>query len=254
MRRAAVATLVVLAAGMSGCAAAGGPPSSVASLPSSPSDPASSSGPAMFDGCVQADEGGRFQVVVAGRTISGVTLGSGPKVLVLSNESDSSLCGWLTEARRWATAGYRVVMWDQDAVEWPDAIAAVVADQRTKGARSIVLVGASKGGWASAIAAGTVRPAVEGMVSLSGEGELRGRTVYAELRRFRGPVLVISSLHDGLSSDTLTTFPKVHGTTTTTVLSVPGDHHGWELLRDENAATVRATLDAFLSRVSSRTT
>ena len=51
-------------------------------------------------------------------------------------------------------------------------------------------MGASKGRWASTIAAGTVRPPVDGLVSLSGEGELRGRTVDAELGRYRGPAPV----------------------------------------------------------------
>lgn len=55
------------------------------------------------------------QPLPARRQAAGPDLGivaAGPRVVVLSNQSDEDLCSWRPISARLAASGYRVVLWD----------------------------------------------------------------------------------------------------------------------------------------------
>ena len=114
--------------------------------------------------------------------LSGVLFGSGRKGVVLSHESNASLCNWLPFARVLAKAGYRVLAYDSRSsgesqlvlprsslkatYYFRDVIAAAKL-LRAKGAKRVVVAGASIGGTSSIIAAPAIGSSLAAVVSLS---------------------------------------------------------------------------------------
>jgi pimeloyl-ACP methyl ester carboxylesterase len=120
---------------------------------------------------------------------------------------------------------------------------------RRLGARRIVIGGASLGGIAAIIAAPTLRPPVQGVVSVSGpaaiEGELDARPV---VPRLRIPTLYIAAEQDQNGPyDFAAEARELHDTTGTSekrLELVPGTLHGTFLVDD--SLRVRTILDRFL--------
>jgi len=99
--------------------------------------------PAALDDCVGA---GQARLVAMPHGPAAV-LGRGPAGVVLSNQSDRNLCGWLPFGRVLAARGFQVLLYDYGiAGDLSDDIAAAVAKLHQLGARRVVLVGASQGG------------------------------------------------------------------------------------------------------------
>jgi len=110
--------------------------------------------------------------------IRGFLLGTGDRWVVLGHQSDGSSCQMLPLARQLAPSGYRVLALDfsghgsslpakaRQRVLADDLIDAV-AYARAHGARSVALVGASMGGYASLGAALRLGDDVQAVVSLS---------------------------------------------------------------------------------------
>jgi pimeloyl-ACP methyl ester carboxylesterase len=114
--------------------------------------------------------------------LSGVMFGSGRTGIVLSHESRSSLCNWLPFARVLAKAGYRVLAYDSrssgesqlvlpmnslKATYYYRDVTAAAKLLHAKGAKRIVLAGASLGGTSSIIAAPALGSSLAALVSLS---------------------------------------------------------------------------------------
>jgi hypothetical protein len=93
-----------------------------------------------------------------------------PAGVVLSNQSDRNLCGWLPFARVLANLGFQALLYDYGiAGDERDDLAAAVAALRGLGAERVALLGASQGAKASLVAASGIRPPVAGVASLSAE-------------------------------------------------------------------------------------
>jgi pimeloyl-ACP methyl ester carboxylesterase len=194
-----------------------------------------------------ADAGGQFVVrtTSSGRTAGVLVLGSGPSGVVLAPQSDGDICQWLPYARELA-AHYRVALFDWGlAGRAAPPIAVAVLHQL--GVRRVVLAGASLGGAYALADAHTIRPRPAGVVSFSGELTLRGGfDARAGIRSWRGPLLALGSAHDGyFDRQDAGELSRLHPGPETVVV-VPGDAHGVDLLTDPSAARVRAAVDAFL--------
>ena len=75
-------------------------------------------------------------------------------------------------------------------------VAAAVARLRAEGATRVKLVGASMGGTAALVAGSWIRPAVAGIVSLSGPYYFRGIDALRAVRRSNVPVRFLVSRDD----------------------------------------------------------
>jgi pimeloyl-ACP methyl ester carboxylesterase len=198
-----------------------------------------------LDGCVPR---GEARVVRRGATTA-LVLGGGARGVVLSNQSDEQLCAWLPEARKLASQGYRVALYDYPGtVRSADAIAAVVTALRKLGDAHVCLVGASKGAKASVVAATRIRPPVACVVALSAEA---GSAEYGDIEpfatRLRVPALYITATDDPYdsgpaSSDFAGSQPGHRGR----LLKVPGDDHGTALLAGAQAVRVQDAINTFL--------
>lgn len=242
-----LAGLLLVAAGTAGCQAASAPPRAAAPPPSTSPPP-----PGSVDGCFTPAQGSVETVPgTGGGTVTLAVIGTGPRVVLLSNESDENLCSWLPFARRLAVSGYRVVLWDYGPDPAADELTGLVRRLRAAGAARLVLMGASEGAKASLVAAARTAPAVRAVVSLSAEYVLAPGIVVADfVKRVRCPLLVVTADQDpygsaGAAREFMATAPG----TVKRLVSVPGTDHGTALLTGRPAATTIPAIVAFLRQV-----
>jgi pimeloyl-ACP methyl ester carboxylesterase len=202
------------------------------------------------DGCVPADASITDIALAGGSTITAVSMGTGPRVVILSNQSDENLCSWLDFTHQLTGAGYRVVLWDyaNSAATSAEQLTALVAAERKSGARTVVLVGASKGAKTSLVAAATIRPAVNAVVSMSAEATLApGIDVAKEMPAVISPVLIVTADNDPFgSASAAPTLLAAAGSAHKRLVRVPGSGHGTELLAGPAAPTVIPAVLAFI--------
>jgi hypothetical protein len=213
--------------------AGGGPARSAASV----TTPTTTEAP--LDGCVSTGQ------VELGNA-QGAVLGTGPVGVVLSNQSDQNLCGWLPFGKVLAAGGFRVLLHD-DAGDPVDGITRAADKLRSLGARTIFLVGASEGAKASLVAGTTVRPPVAGVVSISPEQYLQGTDMVPVAARLRVPVLYLSAREDLVVGSAPRDLYKAttHAPSRRLVI-LPGTAHGTDLLAGAGGARAQDLILDFL--------
>jgi pimeloyl-ACP methyl ester carboxylesterase len=237
--RAGVAVLLatLLVSGCGGARQAGG--NAAATTSASTSQPPTTA--AALDGCVASGQ------VELGNA-QGAVLGAGPVGVVLSNQSDQNLCGWLPFGRTLAGRGFRVLLHDYvgDPVE---AVARGAAKLRSLGAHTVFLIGASEGAKASLVAGTTVRPPVAGVVSISPEQYLQGTDMVPVAARLRVPVLYLSARDDLVAGSAPSDLYKATTNSPSRRLAVlPGTAHGTDLLKGSAGPRAQALVLDFLRK------
>jgi pimeloyl-ACP methyl ester carboxylesterase len=176
-------------------------------------------------------------------------LGSGPRGVVLSNQSDENLCSWAPFARTLARAGFHIALYDYGNTS-PDAEAvAAAAVLRGLGVTKIALVGASEGAKASILGAARARAAA--VVSLSAERYLGGIDVVPAARRLTAPVLYLYAKSDPYSGSDTPTLYRATKERAKTLVALSGSAHGTALLPRVSTrilAFLRTTLQHSVSR------
>lgn len=251
-RRSLIAVaLTAMCCTVAACASASSgarPPSpATAAAPATSATSGPGSDPLSLDNCASIRP---VRVLAAGDEQIAV-LGTGSRVVILTDESDEDLCTWLPFATTLTDAGYRVALWDIAGVDPVAELIRVTVAVRGAGTRSIVLMGASQGAKASLIAAVSIRPAVAGVVSLSAESTLRATIdVPRAVRPLRVPVLLVTASHDAYGSDTAgPDIKKSMAGTDKRLIVVAGTDHGTALLSGRAGPAVTADVMAFLHRV-----
>ena len=206
--------------------------------------------PVALDGCVQP---GSAQLVDVGGGSQVAVLGTGPVGVVLSNQSDQNLCGWLPFARTLAARGFRVLVYDYGITADPAGdVAKAAATLRGLGVRTVMLAGASQGAKASLIAAPAITPPVGGVVSLSAERTARGQDLQPFAAKLRAAVLFVVAEGDpyGAADATPQLYRAATKASSRRLVVLPGDAHGTDLLTGSNGAQVRSLIIDFLSEHS----
>ena len=133
------------------------------------------------DPCIRPGETPVQLTASDGAEVYGVELGSGSTGVVLGHQYLSDHCELIDFARRLAAAGYRALTIDfrgfgastgGAAYRYDRDVAAATARLRADGATRVELVGASMGGTAVLVAASTIAPSVDEVVSLSGPARI----------------------------------------------------------------------------------
>lgn len=157
-------------------------------------------------------------------------LGHGSHLVVLSEQSDQDLCSWLPLARELVANGFAVAMYDYTGDPVAD-LEAVVRLERSRGARTVAVMGASEGAKASIVAASTLHPQPNAVVSLSAEAALQEYAVAPYAQRVTAPTLLATASNDPYGSDEVDPgFYRSEPAKIKQLLVVPGTAHGTALL------------------------
>lgn len=182
-----------------------------------------------------------------GTTLDGAIVGSGPVGVVLLHEYPGPMCGWWPYAAYLAHHGIHVILFDfrclglsacprqAEGDEVAD-VAGAIAALRSRGARSIALVGASLGGVTAVMAAAKLHPSA--VVDLSGErnlGQLFPGTTfdsYAAAPGVRAPAMFVVARGDPQVSvaDMRSVYRRVRSPVKALVVLPASEGHGWEML------------------------
>jgi alpha-beta hydrolase superfamily lysophospholipase len=141
-----------------------------------------------------------------GVKLAEAVVGRGKTGVVFAHQIAADRCQWLPFARELSGKGYRALVFDMRGYGASAGVAKVdphldvigaAAELRRRGVRKIILVGASMGGTGVIGAAQGIRPAVSGVVDLSGPTGFGGTDALAAARKLKSPALFIAGRDDG---------------------------------------------------------
>lgn len=213
-----------------------------------------------------AERKGVVRFTASDRTrLLGVMIGKGSSGVALAHGDDANLCSWLRHARTLAAAGYRVLVLDlrrygssgsprsvPNLHRFDLDVIAATRELRRRGARTVVLAGASLGGTAVLAAAATIAPPVQGVISLSApEVWVRVHAIRA-VQRMSVPVLFVAAESDVQYAEEARALYAASASPDKRLLILPGGAHGVDLLRGPAAAGFRATFVGFIREQSAR--
>jgi alpha-beta hydrolase superfamily lysophospholipase len=190
----------------------------------------------------------------------GVELGSGPRVVILAHQGGGGegpwLCAWMRYARVLALQGYRVLAFDHrgfgssgQTTHWArqtrvdfDVLAAIQV-MRARGAREIVLAGASLGGAAVLSATALATTSVDGVISFASPQVFGRVDASRAVRALRVPALFVSAAEDDNFADEARALYEACGSLDKRLAIVAGTVHGAPVLRDP---ATRQLVDAWI--------
>jgi pimeloyl-ACP methyl ester carboxylesterase len=175
--------------------------------------------------------------------------------VVLAHTTGADRCQWLPFARELAKKGYRALVFDMrgygasagitNTDPHLDVIAAA-AELRRRGAKRIVLTGASMGGTGVVAAAPIIRPAVAGVVELSAPALFSTANALAAAKKLKLPALFIAGRDDGDFAAASRALYKAASTKDKKLHIAPSSWHGVDLV---SLPVVRKLVLDFVKRV-----
>jgi pimeloyl-ACP methyl ester carboxylesterase len=181
-----------------------------------------------------------------GARVYGVAVGKGSTGVVLAHQAMSDHCEWMTFARELARRGMRALAIDlRDngvsrggaAGRYDRDVAAAVARLRADGAKRVELVGASMGATSVLVAAASITPAVDGVVSLSAPARYYALDALRAVKRSRVPVRFVVGTQDTPFALDARTLMRAAVAKDKAILRLATSAHGSSLLELPRAKT-----------------
>jgi pimeloyl-ACP methyl ester carboxylesterase len=208
-------------------------------------------------GCVRASDRATnvsFQAA-GGARLKGAVLGRGSTGVVLAHTTGADRCQWLPFARQLAKNGYRALVFDMRGYGASTGITntdphldviAAAAELRRRGAKKIVLTGASMGGTGVVAAAPIIRPAVAGVVELSAPTLFSTANALAAAKKLKLPALFVAGRDDGDFAGATRALYRAAATKDKKLHIAPSSWHGVDLV---SLPAVRKLVLDFVKRV-----
>jgi dienelactone hydrolase len=186
-------------------------------------------------------------------TLDGVSIatysqGQGTTAIVLVHQVNQDHCGWSAEAGALAKK-YRVMSIDlrgygtsqrtkgTTAFAYRNDIAAAVTELRAKGAKKVVLVGASMGGSAVVVAGAFINPPVDAIVAVSAPTNYKGQNAKTAAPKLAVPARFLAASDDGSAVTSAKSLDKsANNSPDHQAVVFPTGGHGWALLRPGSPA------------------
>ncbi len=215
------------------------------------SDGLQAASPYVLDGCVRHDDGQLLSLpnTDGAPPTRGVLIGEARRAIIFTPTNGANVCEWLSFAQELAARGYGVALYNHNGnTSGEQQLASVVAEVRTRGAESIVLVGAADGACTSLASAAAIQPSVNGVVAISPQLRMTGSDSIADaVRRLRLPLLFAAATNDvGNTALAARAYEDAAPTNDKQVVVVNGSSNGAALLTSAEGATVQAAVEQFL--------
>ena len=191
-----------------------------------------------------------------GVRLAGNVLGRGKTGIVFAHQVAGDRCQWIEFARELSSKGYRALVFDMRGYGTSAGVANVspqldvlgaTAELRRRGAKKIVLVGASMGGTGVVSAAPITQPAVAGVVELSAPTAFGGANALAAAKKLKLPALFVAGRDDGDFAAATRALYRAAATRDKTLRIAPTPWHGVDLMA---LPTVRKLVLDFVERVA----
>jgi pimeloyl-ACP methyl ester carboxylesterase len=190
-----------------------------------------------------------------GARLAGNVLGRGSTGVVFAHTTGADRCQWLPFARELAKKGYRGLVFDMRGYGSstgitntdPDLdVMAAAAELRRRGAKRIVLMGASMGGTGVVAAAPRIRPAIRGVAELSAPTGFGSADALAAVKKLRVPALFVAGRDDADFAAATRALYRAASTKDKQLHIAPSSWHGVDLVY---LPPVKKLLVSFLKRV-----
>ncbi|MFJ1702992.1 alpha/beta hydrolase [Kitasatospora sp. NPDC088346] len=202
-------------------------------------------------GCLTKEQGAKGAVTIPSG-VGGVDAyyrdsdaGGARVAIVLSHQNGGSLCDWVPYLDGFTGAGYAVLPFTANG-DVATGIESAAGYLKSRGITGLVLIGASKGGTGSLVAAALPGPLpVAAVVSLSGPESFGADNAATAVKRLTVPVLFAVEEHDGTFAADARSLHAAAAPADKQLRIYPGANHGAQVLRDGALPDVQAFLATY---------
>ena len=174
-----------------------------------------------------------------GTELDAALLGDGEVGVVLGHQLRSDFCSWVPFARELAERHVRALAINFASGSPDEDMVAGSRELRRRGAKRIILAGASMGGTAALVAAAKVEAA--GVAALSAPRQFAGLDAFPSVRRLEIPALFLVARQDAPFALDARRLYRATNSRDKALVVTTGSAHGTDLLQDREAE--RALLD-----------
>jgi pimeloyl-ACP methyl ester carboxylesterase len=168
-----------------------------------------------------------------GTELNAVLVGDGDVGVVLGHQFRSDYCSWVPFAKQLAERNMRALAINFVSTSIDDDMVAGATDLQRRGAKRIILVGASMGGTAALVAAAKID--VAGVAALSAPQQFSGLDALPSVRRLETRALLLAGRQDvSFARDARRLYRAMKSRNKALVVTT-GSEHGTDLLQDPKA-------------------
>ncbi len=178
-----------------------------------------------------------------GAELNAALVGKGELGVVLGHQFGSDFCSWVPFAQQLAQRHMRALAVNFVSTSLDADMVAGARELLRRGAKRIILVGASMGGTAALVAATNIDLA--GVAAVSAPREFSGLDALRAVRRLEIPALFVAGRRDGEFARDARRLYQATNSRAKALVMTAGAEHGTDLLQDSEA---RRALFAFLAR------